>query len=304
MRRPALLAWALAASAAGITLGLHLREAGAPPISGQTTRPPVAEPPSIVPLDVVVDGPQQRKPGTTAQDERAAERHANDRGSASRKPRVDEATMRERARKSASDDIRIAYTLLFEDLDLSEQQEKDLSNLLVEMELERTWTGYQRGKTIASEERHERIAAVIGEQKLDELLMLEVNRQAYWETYQIAALLQRRGVPTNKVQRDGVFDIVVEVRDRYPYTEPSLDHRADEYIDQRLRQLDDFDRHVVELAPSVLSATQVGYLFQAYDRMSRERIDDVERQKKMKAGGTGIDGWMTPGRWSWRSVQP
>jgi hypothetical protein len=103
-----------------------------------------------------------------------------------------------------------------------------------------------------------------------------------------------------------MFDILVDVHERYPFTKPAApDERSEEWIDEMLGQLDDTDRHVVELAPSVLSPTQVAYLFRAYDHMSRERIDLVEWQKNRKADRPDEDfGWMTPGRWSWRSFEP
>jgi hypothetical protein len=220
---------------------------------------------------------------------------------------ADEATQRELLKKSALDDVRIAYTLLFEDLDLPEEDEKDLIALLVEMQTERAWTSYQRGRTISEQERSDRISAVIAPEKLEQFLALEKNGREYWETYQIALLLQRRGVPTTPTQRDDMFDILVEVRAQYPFTSPpaELDRNSDEWIAYMLRQTDDFDRHVIELAPSVLSPTQVAYLFQAYDRMARERIDLVESQKNRKADNPAQNvGWMTPGRWSWSSVQP
>jgi hypothetical protein len=221
--------------------------------------------------------------------------------SAQRVDARDEATRRERDKKHALDDVRITYTLLLKDLGLPEQDEKDLIALLVDLQLESAWTSYQKGRTISAEERSERISAVIGPEKLEQFLALEENRPAYWETYQIALLLQRRGTPTTPAQRDGLFDILVDVQAQYPATRPpeELDPNSAEYIAHIHRQQDDFDRHVIELAPGVLSPTQVGYLFQAYDRMSRERIELLEWQKKMKAEHPEQNtGWMSPARWN------
>ena len=73
------------------------------------------------------------------------------------------------------------------------------------------------------------------------------------------------------------------------------------------------------MAPSLAAATVAGVLvygprshrlearrsLSTADRMSRERLDDIERQKKMKADRPDQDlGWAYPGRWSWSSVQP
>jgi hypothetical protein len=209
---------------------------------------------------------------------------------------LDEATYRERDRQEALREVLIGYTLLFEDLDLPEQEKKDLIALLVEMQTD----SYQSGRTISDQERSDRISAVIGPEKLEQFLALEKNGREYWETYQIALLLQRRGVPTTPTQRDGVFDILVEVHERYPFTNPAgLDQGSEEYIDEVLSQLDDTDRHVVELAPSVLSPTQVAHLFEAYDYMSRERVDDVEFVKKWRIQHPSEDvGWMYSGPWN------
>jgi len=253
------------------------------------------------PTDVVqVESDGGRNEATAAPDERPPKERVDER-SARRWPPVDEATQRERDRRYALDEVKIAYTLLFKDLGLAEQDQKDLIALLVDMQTEKAWTSYQRGRTISQQERSDRISAVIGAEKLERFLALEENGPAYYETYQIALLLQRRGVPTTPAQRDEMFDILVDVRAQYPMTSPpeELDRNSAEYMAHVLRQTDDFDRHVIELAPGALSPTQVAYLFQAYDRMSRERIDLFERQKRMKADRPDQNiGWVSPARWN------
>jgi hypothetical protein len=246
---------------------------------------------------------------TVAQDAQSQSPPADTR--ASRRPSgplPDEATMRARMRKITTGDIRASYSLLFDELGLTPQEREDLLALLVELQLEATYytsrDGTQiHGRTVGPTERHARIAAVIGDEKLDELLLLEVNRSAYWETQQITSLLRRLDVPLTEAQRDGVFEILVEVQDRYPQAPPptDVDVQSVEWIDHDLTQQDEFDRHVLELAPSVLSPAQVAYLFKAYDAMSRDRISSVEMQKKRRAAGDGAItelGWTTPGRWN------
>jgi hypothetical protein len=245
------------------------------------------------------------KEATTTRDEQSPADPAEER-SARRGTPVDEAAERERDRKAALEDVVVGYLLLLEDLDLPKQDLKDLIALLAEMQTESAWTSYQRGRTmqrgrtISEQERWDRIAAVIGLEKLAQFLTLEQHGREYRETYQIALLLQRRGVPTTAAQRDKLFDILVEVHERYPITKPAdLDERSEEYIEEVLRQADDTDRHVIELAPSVLSPTQVAHLFEAYDYMSRERMDDVAMQKKWRIEHPGTDvGWMTSARWN------
>ena len=219
-----------------------------------------------------------------------------------RRPKLDEAEIRARIREQATSDVREGYSLLLEDLPLSAEEKADLVALLIEMNVERTWSGEIRGRTIPDQERYERIAAVIGDQKLLEFLELEQNLPAYWETTQIARLMRAKQQPLTQEQRSSMFDVVVEVRTQYPYRQPpsDVDRNSDDWIDHTLAQADEFDRHIVELAPSVLSPTQVAHLSSAYDFMSRDRRSDVERQKKRKAAGDPLytkAGWMTPGRW-------
>jgi hypothetical protein len=221
-----------------------------------------------------------------------------------RGPPRDEATILADLRKLARQDLQQTYSLLLDDLELTPRQREDFIAVLVELHVESAWTGdpggfQKRGRTIFPQERQDRIAAAIGDEKLDEFLVLEVNLGAYWETQQIASLLRRKGLPLTKTQRDGVFEILIEVRDRYPQTEPDVDSESPEYIEHQLAQMDDFDRHVVELAPSVLAATQVAHLFDEYQWMARQRIDLVELQKERRAErpGRGV-GWTVPARWN------
>lgn len=299
MRRGTLvLASSLAAATVvgAVVYGLRSQQPSSPVAAFQSPTE-TAQPPS--PADV-----KQNEPASVAKEGRPKEQSPNDPVDERRArglPPLDEATERERDRTSALREVKIGYTLLFDDLDLPEQDEKDLIDVLVDMWTESAWTSYQQGRKIGEQERSDRIAAVIGQQKLEQFLELQKNGQAYWETYQIALLLQRRGAPTTPAQRDEMFDVLVDVRAQYPYTSPpeELDRNSAEYMAYRLRQMDDFDRHVIELAPSVLSPTQVAYLFQAYDRMSRERIDLFEWQKKMRAERPDHDfGWMSPARWN------
>ena len=228
------------------------------------------------------------------------------RGTARRGPERDEATTRADIRKSATEEVQESYSLLLEDLTLTPEEREALVALLIELRIDGTWargsTWEIRGREIPERERHDRIAAVVGAQKLQEFLALEKNLNAYWETQQIARLLRRRGVPLAETQRTGMFEILADVNARYPYTRPppELDVNSDEYIEHTLWQLDEFDRHVIELAPSVLSPTQVVHVFNAYEAMSRDRISSVETQKKRRDEDPKWPkgGWFTPARWN------
>jgi len=238
------------------------------------------------------------------------EQHPNSSNESRGTPRTtrerNEATARADIRKNATEEVRDSYALLLEDLTLTPEEKTDLVALLIEMQIEGAWargrTWEIRGRVIPDQERYERIAAVIGDQKLLELLELQQNQRAYWETAQIERLLQRKDVPLTEKQRDGVFDILVEVGARYPDAPPpaDLDDESVEWIEHVLMQYDERDRHVIELAPSVLSQDQVVGLFAKYQSMSQERIDSVERAKKLKIEQPGkFRGWFfTPGSWN------
>jgi hypothetical protein len=213
MRETLVLALGLAAAAIGGALVYGLRSQ--PPSSlveatRSSTETAQPQPPSLADVSrgvsegepIVASAPDEQWPTLPV-----------DEPSARRSTLADEATQRELLKKSAFDEVRIAYTLLLKDLGLPEQDEKDLIALLVDMQTEQAWTSYQQGRKISEQERSDRISAVIGQQKLEQFLTLEKNAYAYSETYRIALLLQRRGVPTTPAQRDGVFDLV-EVHER------------------------------------------------------------------------------------------
>jgi hypothetical protein len=204
------------------------------------------------------------------------------------RPQIDEETVRKRFRESAVRDIRDAYSLLFEDLGLTPQEKDDLFSFLVEVQIAGL-TIYQRGKilqpgkTMDEDERLNRIAAIIGYPKLKRFLTLERHVATYSEVHRIGSLLERKGVPLTEEQRDGLFDILAATRNRDYATVPSADVERDSAVEQTLFRINERERHVIELAPSVLSPRQVVYLHAQYQHCSEERADDLERQRKRRA---------------------
>ena len=277
--------------------------------------PPQAEQPEPLPsagqqtpsADVNLDASVPETNEAVARDDRRPNSPTDSRGTSRNRLERDEATARADIRKSATEQVRDSHALLLEDLTLTPEEKKNLVALLIEMQIEGTWTRGStweiRGRVIPDQERYERIAAVIGDQKLLAFLELEQNRQAYWETTQIARLLRRRGIPLTETQRDGVFEILVEVEALYPNTPPpaDVDDESVEWVNHILAQQDEHARHVIELAPSALSPNQVVRLFDQYQSMSRQRIDFVERYKRLKAENPGrFRGWAySPGSWDY-----
>ena len=303
MRRAFVLASVAAAAVMAAAL-LYYRDDSSPrsatPLPGQTGAPELEGVPST--SAELTSSDLAPTEGGAAQNQPPPSSSVNDEIRRQRRPKLDEAEIRALIREQATNDVRLGYSLLLEDLPLSVEEKADLVALLIEMQVERAWSGEIRGRTIPDQERYERIAAVIGNQKLLEFLELEQNLPSYWETTQIARLMRAKQLPLTEEQRGSVFDVVVEVRARYPYRQPAsdLDRNSDEWIDHDLAQADEFDRHIVELVPSVLSPTQVAHLSNAYDFMSRDRHSMIEMQRKRRAAGDPLFskmGWSTPGRW-------
>jgi hypothetical protein len=81
-----------------------------------------------------------------------------------------------------------------------------------------------------------------------------------------------------------LFEILVEVRDQY-WTELPVGIEADSIEAQEYRrtQRSEFERHVMELAPSVLAPDQLVFLDQQYQRLSYQRANDLEIDRKGRA---------------------
>ena len=201
-----------------------------------------------------------------------------------------------RVREKVVRDADRIYSLLFAHLGLTAQEKDALLAFLVEVQLAGTDAGYRRDGTIYRhraekmdpDERANRIAVIIGDPKLEQFLTLERNLLSYSEAGSIAALLQTRGAPVNDTQRDGLFRVLVETRDQYLKTAPlsDLETKSLEHLEQLLAQINEYERHVVELAPSVLSQDQVVYLHERYQNMAYRRADALELQRKQRADGT------------------
>lgn len=201
----------------------------------------------------------------------------------------DEDTARKELRRQVAREVRSRYSLLLEDLDLNPEEKEALLSLLINMRTATTTTIYKQGKPINMDERTKKIAAVIGDAKLQTFLGLERNLSAYSEVHKIGSILQQHGVPLADSQRDRLITTLVEVRERYK-TPPSSDveRNSMEYLEHVVTQRDEFERHVMELAPSVLSAKQVRFLFEQYQHLAYERDAAVERQKDRIAAGEDV----------------
>lgn len=204
--------------------------------------------------------------------------------------RIDEDSARRRLRETATREIRGSYSLLFEDLGLTRQEEDELFSLLVEGWMAGA-TVYHRGKTVQvgrrwdENERSSKVAAIIGDPKLEQFLALEQNLASYREVRSIESMLERRGAPLTEAQRDGLFDILAATRNREYAPMPSahLDPYSLEQLERTLTRMDERERHVIQLAPSVISPQQVVDLHERYQDCSYKRANALERQRRQRA---------------------
>lgn len=195
-----------------------------------------------------------------------------------------------RVRASAAKGVGEAYSLIFEELGLTQQDKDELFSLLVEVQMG-GMSIYHRGKpaqlgmTMDEDERSGRIAGIIGYPKLKQFLALERNTATYSEAYRMGSLLERKGVPLTEAQRDGLVDILAASRNRDYAPMPSghIERYSLEQLERTMTRMNERERHVIQLAPSVLSPQQVAYLHERYQSCSYERADDLERQKQQRA---------------------
>jgi len=206
---------------------------------------------------------------------------------------TDENARRKEVRKDAAREVPELYSHLLEDLNLTPKHKNDLISLLIEFQVAattrldvddqspRTATLVLRGKPIDEKERSQKIAAIIGEEKLRQFLTLERNLSAYSEVKTIASVLNANGVPLTEVQRDQLLDRLVQTRNQY-MTTPFADVTSIEDLERIVAERDEYERHVVELAPSVLSPSQVPYVFEQYQYQSELRARNLQLQRKMQ----------------------
>jgi hypothetical protein len=177
-----------------------------------------------------------------------------------------------------------AYSLLFEDLALTSQEEETLLSFLIESQIAGATTRDSRGGAMNEDERSSRIAAIIGDTKVQEFLALERNLATYSDMGRVKFVLEQNGVPLADTQRRELFDLLLGLRAEYEtMLRPSDAQPASiESFEYRLAQIDEYERHVMELAPSVLSPQQVVYLHEHYQDMSYRRGYALEFVKKKR----------------------
>lgn len=182
------------------------------------------------------------------------------------------------ARNERVRELRSVYALLLEDLALGKEKKEALMTWLMEQRTNRSAGGRN---TTAQNERSTKIAGIIGYSKLQEFLALESNIRAYTELHTVGNLLRQNGAPLTADQRTGLLQILSKTK---ASTSASSDagRGTVEFLEQKIDARDEYERHVLELAPSVLKSKQVQYLFEHYQYLSDNRANAIEMQKKQR----------------------
>jgi hypothetical protein len=196
--------------------------------------------------------------------------------------------MRTWASAQVTRDIQGTYSLLLEHLGLTAKEKDALLSLLIEMRMAGTWISsrsesIQKGKAMNEHERSDRIAAIIGDAKLQQFLALERNLGSYHELGKIGSLLQQNGAALTDTQREALFKSLVEVRGWTKPAPPDVKRDSIEFLEHQLAQRSENERHVIELASGLLSPNQLVYLDEQYQYLSYERAKNLEWQKKKRA---------------------
>ena len=190
---------------------------------------------------------------------------------------------RKRVRESATREVQEVYSLLLEHLGLTANEKDALLAFLIEDKISRTTTRYSRGKAMNAQERANDIAAIIGDAKLQEFLALEQNLNSYLEVQRVASGLRRDGMPLTDAQQDDYLKILLDVRNRDVISNVDTEPGSIEQLKQTLAQMDENERLIMELAPSVLSSSQVEWLFERYQHWSYQRAQALQDQIRARA---------------------
>jgi hypothetical protein len=197
---------------------------------------------------------------------------------------ADEASTREWVREETTREVRADYSILLEHLGLTPGERNALLEFLIEDAITNTKTRYSDGIGMDEHERSARIAAIVGDAKLQQLLALERNLGEYRETQLVQSMLQQKDVALTEAQRDAFLKVLIDVREQVDTNLPAhLKPGSMEALEHRLNQIDENDRLALELASSVLSAKQVEYVFERNQAHSYRRADILEWHKQRRA---------------------
>jgi hypothetical protein len=187
-------------------------------------------------------------------------------------------------REKTTNDVLVTYSQIFRHLGLTTAEKDALTDFLVEVWMSETIMANYRPEPIEEVDRQAGIAAIIGDAKLEQLLGLERNRAEYREAGHVAIFLQTNAVPLTDVQQDQLLEILTHVRGReQAAANPNVKKGTVEAIESQTTTMDEYERLVLELAPSVLTSRQMELFFDRYQALSYQRAQILETQKKTRA---------------------
>lgn len=179
---------------------------------------------------------------------------------------------------------------MFRQMELTETEQNDLTDFLVEVWVSKSRMENYNPQPIDEGDRQSGIAAIVGDEKLEQLLDMERDRAEYREAGRIGSLLRSNGVPLTATQQDRLLEILVEVRgSEEAVADPNAQPGTLEAIASKMATMDEYERLVLELAPSVLTNRQVELLFERYQALSYRRAHVLEMQKRSRANDTEED---------------
>lgn len=187
-------------------------------------------------------------------------------------------------RDETTNEVLVTYSQMYRHLGLTEAEQRDLTHFLVEVWMSDTIMRNYRPQPIEEGDRQAGIAAIIGDARLEKLLTLERNKTEYGEAGLVAKHLRSHGVPLSGIQQDRLLDILIHVRGReQAVANPIAQPGTVEAIESRMNTMDEYERLVLELAPSILSSRQMKLFFERYQALSYRRAEMLEMQKQTRA---------------------
>lgn len=208
--------------------------------------------------------------------------------------KLDEDAAQELLRRMATHSIRMRYRLLIDDLDLTSEERDALFELLVDdwirsSTIRSSSAPDQQGDPVDTDEQLQRIAAIIGEPKQQEFSRLVEKIDVYQEVQRIESLFSTNEIPLTETQQRELLAIVATIQEEYLLQQPeptNMDRSPIEEMEYALAHMAEYERHLMELVSSVLSAEQVVYLDRQYQFFALSRLDALEQQKQELFDGT------------------
>ncbi|HUQ10923.1 MAG TPA: hypothetical protein VM146_11460 [Steroidobacteraceae bacterium] len=183
------------------------------------------------------------------------------------------AAMATRRRAAIALVVRDSHGALIHDLHVSPRQRDALLAVLAELEDAQSISKTKSGRAVSRNERETRIASVLGTGLAAKFFELERRLPAYWELGQAAAALERGGAPLSETQREGLLAIFSDTQ--VSTGEPVRDPDPVNELARELGAKDEYERLVLELAPSVLGAKQTRLLFEQFESRSARRAESL-----------------------------